>query len=99
MCQYARHVRQVPICKICADTRGYGRHFAGHVDVLLTYIDMKKLAKNGAGAQYCQICKISLVYRQSCVHITPYTKIRDHIAITSILHIYNMVRGLSLIHI
>ena len=39
------------------------------------------------------ILNVSLVYRQSCVHITPYTKIRHHIAIISILHIYNMVRG------
>ena len=33
MCQYARRVRQVPICKICADIRGYGRLFAGREDI------------------------------------------------------------------
>lgn len=36
---------------------------------------------------------VSLVYRPSCVHITPYMKIRHHIAIISVAHIYHMVRG------
>ena len=59
-----------------------------------TYCSYRSRYRHTAVHIVCiSILHVSLVYRQSCVHITPYTKIRHHIAIISILHIYNMVRG------
>ena len=65
-----------------------------HTGHARTYCSYRSRYRHTAVHIVCiSILNVSLVYRQSCVHITPYTKIRHHIAIISILHIYNMVRG------